>query len=379
MLYISGATSDSEILDSHRTTKDEIRNGKPMSNGGLQSDTKDKKDRVEFPQDSDQRKLNQLFDAFKVPKTKDLSNKSHTTVKRVTTKKYEESNSDSDSSLSTDTEKSPEVLRKSSPKRKVDSVESTVSASNSGTDPSKSHDPKEKKLQRNFSDDSDQTLLSDDVPFSKSSTETQIKVEIHSDESISPTPSVKQQKEGKVNSAEDVVKDKSVKGKIKQTATEVIMAMKMSSHSPTLPTNQNHQSNSKLADPKRYQPGRSPSPYSFDSIPSSHANSPLPVKKHDSHISRESSDTDSTSRMSTADFSGTESSHIRESSSGTEDYVVEEISKVRFRRVAKKAAEKVKASSKYFCMSVINMFTFSFHSLFDNSLSCSWLYLFDLM
>ncbi|XP_048767131.2 uncharacterized protein LOC125674122 isoform X3 [Ostrea edulis] len=342
-----GASSDSEILDSH-TTKDEIRNGKPMSNGSLQSDTKDKKDRVEFPQDSDQRKLNQLFDAFRVPKTKDLSNKSHTTVRRVSSKKYDESNSDSDSSLSTDTEKSQEVLPKSSPNKKVDSVDGgskIVSASSGGTDPNKSHAPKENKLQRNFSDDSDQTLLSDDVPFSKSSTETQIKVEIHSDESTSPTPSVSQKKEIKVNSAEDVVKHKSPKGKMKQTATEVIMAMKMSSPSPTLPPNQNHQSNFKHADPKRYQPGRSPSPYSFDSIPSSHANSPLPLKKHDSHISRESSDTDSTSRMSVADYSGTESSHIRESSSGAEDYVVEEISKIRFRRVAKKAAEKGKTSS----------------------------------
>lgn len=342
-----------------------------MSNGSLQSDTKDKKDRVEFPQDSDQRKLNQLFDAFRVPKTKDLSNKSHTTVRRVSSKKYDESNSDSDSSLSTDTEKSLEVLPKSSPNKKVDSVDGgskIVSASSGGTDPNKSHAPKENKLQRNFSDDSDQTLLSDDVPFSKSSTETQIKVEIHSDESTSPTPSVSQKKEIKVNSAEDVVKHRSPKDKMKQTATEVIMAMKMSSPSPTLPPNQNHQSNFKHADPKRYQPGRSPSPYSFDSIPSSHANSPLPLKKHDSHISRESSDTDSTSRMSVADYSGTESSHIRESSSGAEDYVVEEISKIRFRRVAKKAAEKSKTSSKYFCMCVINMFTFSFHSLFEDRL-----------
>lgn len=141
-----------------------------------------------------------------------------------------------------------------------------------------------------------------------------------------------------MNSVEEVVKSKSPRGNMKQTATEVIMAMKMGS--PSNSPNQNHPGNSKLVDPRRYQPGRSPSPYSFDSIPSSHANSPLPVKRHDSHLSRESSDTDSTSRMSAADYSGTESSQIRESSSGAEDYVVEEISKIRFRRMSKKIAEK---------------------------------------
>lgn len=87
----------------------------------MQSDTKDKKEKVEFPQESDQRKLNQLFDAFRVPKAKDLSNKSHSTVRRVTSQKYEDSASDSESSVSTDTEKEQEVFRKDSVK--VDSVQ----------------------------------------------------------------------------------------------------------------------------------------------------------------------------------------------------------------------------------------------------------------
>ncbi|XP_062576960.1 protein piccolo-like [Saccostrea cucullata] len=347
MSVFKGASSDSEILDSSGT-KDEIRNGKPLSNGSVQSEGKDKKhekDRVEFPQESDQRKLNQLFDAFRVPKTKELSSKSHSTVRKVTSKKYEESDSDSDSSVSTDTEKNQEEVRKSLPSGKGDSVDSAsknISASSSGTDINKSNVSKDKNLQRNFSDDSVQTLVSDEVPFSKSSTETQIKVDVHSDESNSPPPSVsKPSVKSKV--VEDIVKNKSPKGNQKQTATEMIMAMK--STSPSLTPNQNHQSNSHHVDPRRYEPGRSPSPYSFDSIPSSHANSPLPVKKRDNHVSRESSDTDSTSRMSTADYSGTESSHVRESSSGAEDYVVEELSKVRFRRMSKNYVEKRKTKS----------------------------------
>ncbi|XP_062598739.1 uncharacterized protein LOC134260167 isoform X2 [Saccostrea cucullata] len=341
-----GASSDSEILDSSGT-KDEVRNGKPLSNGSVQSEGKDKKhekDRVEFPQESDQRKLNQLFDAFRVPKTKELSSKSHSTVRKVTSKKYEESDSDSDSSVSTDTEKNQEEVRKSLPSGKVDSVDSAsknISASSSGTDIHKSNVSKDKNLQRNFSDDSVQTLVSDEVPFSKSSTETQIKVDVHSDESNSPTLSVSKQSEVKSKVVEDIVKNRSPSQK--KTATEMIMAMK--STSPSLTPNQNHQSNSHHVDPRRYMPGRSPSPYSFDSIPSSHANSPLPVKKRDSHVSRESSDTDSTSRMSTADYSGTESSHVRESSSGAEDYVVEELSKVRFRRMSKNYVEKRKTKS----------------------------------
>lgn len=310
----------------------------------MQSETKDKKEKVEFPQESDQRKLNQLFDAFRVPKAKDLSNKSHSTVRRVTSQKYEDSASDSESSVSTDTEKEQEVFRRDSVKvDSVDSVSKSVTASNGVLNSSKNRVPSERKLQRNFSDDSDQTLLSDEVPFSKSSTETQIKVDIHSDESNSPTLSLNK-KEEKVNSVEEIVKSKSPRGNMKQTATEVIMAMKMSS--PSNSPNQNHPGNSKLVDPRRYQPGRSPSPYSFDSIPSSHANSPLPVKRHNSHLSRESSDTDSTSRMSAADYSGTESSQIRESSSGAEDYVVEEISKIRFRRMSKKIAEKGRTPSE---------------------------------
>ncbi|XP_061169240.1 uncharacterized protein LOC133178550 isoform X2 [Saccostrea echinata] len=340
-----GASSDSEILDSS-AAKEEIRNGKAISNGTVQSEGKEKKDRVEFPQESDQRKLNQLFDAFRVPKTKELSSKTHSTVRKVTSKKYEESDSDSDSSVSTDTEKNQKEVRKSSPNRKVDSVDSVsknIPVSSSGTDTSKSNVSKDKKLQRNLSDDSDQTLVSDDVPFSKSSTETQIKVDVQSDESNSPTLSVSKTNEVKANSVEDFVKNKSPKGTLKQTATEIVMAMKTTN--PSLTPNQNHQSNSQHTDTKKYMPGRSPSPYSFDSIPSSHANSPLPVKKRDSHVSRESSDTDSTSRMSTADYSGTESSHVRESSSGAEDYVVEELSKVRFRRMSKNFVEKRKTKS----------------------------------
>lgn len=336
-----GTSSDSEILDSP-SPKKEVKNRKAVSNGSVQSDTKDKKEKVEFPQESDQKKLNQLFDAFRVPKAKDLSNKSHSThstVRRVTSQKYEDSTSDSESSVSTDTEKEQEVFRKDSVNvDSVDSVSKSVTASNGVLNSSKNRVPSERKLQRNFSDDSDQTLLSDEVPFSKSSTETQIKVDIHSDESNSPTLSLNKKEKEKVNSVEEIVKSKSPRGNMKQTATEVIMAMKMGS--PSMSPNQNHPGNSKLVDPRRYQPGRSPSPYSFDSIPSSHANSPLPVKRHDSHLSRESSDTDSTSRMSAADYSGTESSQVRESSSGAEDYVVEEISKIRFRRMSKKIAEK---------------------------------------
>lgn len=327
----------------------------------MQSDTKDKKEKVEFPQESDQKKLNQLFDAFRVPKAKDLSNKSHSThstVRRVTSQKYEDSTSDSESSVSTDTEKEQEVFRKDSVNvDSVDGVSKSVTASNGVLNSSKNRVPSERKLQRNFSDDSDQTLLSDEVPFSKSSTETQIKVDIHSDESNSPTLSLNKKEKEKVNSVEEIVKSKSPRGNMKQTATEVIMAMKMGS--PSKSPNQNHPGNSKLVDPRRYQPGRSPSPYSFDSIPSSHANSPLPVKRHDSHLSRESSDTDSTSRMSAADYSGTESSQVRESSSGAEDYVVEEISKIRFRRMSKKIAEKGRTPSE----SVFFVCCLLFHSV----------------
>ena len=196
----AGASSDSEILDSPRK---EVKNGKAVSNGGVPPDVRDKKEKVEFPQESDQRKLNQLFDAFRVPKTKELSSKSHTTVRRVTSQKYEDSDSDSDSQ-STDTEKDEGEFPKVPLTRDVDSVDHgsspSVTTSNGALSSNRNCVASEKKLQRNFSDDSDQTLLSDDAPFSKSSTETQIKVDVHSDESSSSTLSVNKTKEEKTKS-----------------------------------------------------------------------------------------------------------------------------------------------------------------------------------
>ena len=81
---------------------------------------------------------------------------------------------------------------------------------------------------------------------------------------------------------------------------------------------------------------RAGSPYSFsmDSLPSSNP-SPTLRRSIDSSIP-ESSDTDSLSKLSHHEFSGTES----QAKEGSEDdFVVEEISKVRFQRVSKKAAQ----------------------------------------
>lgn len=92
---------------------------------------------------------------------------------------------------------------------------------------------------------------------------------------------------------------------------------------------------------------RAGSPYSFsmDSLPSSNP-SPTLRRSIDSSIP-ESSDNDSVSKLShQEEFSGTES-QVKEGSE--DDFVVEEISKVRFQRMSKKAAQ----------MSVLGMITTS--------------------
>ena len=354
----------------------ELHNNRQARNGSAFQAKQ--KDAVEFPNDNDQRKLSQLFDTFKIQKKEDKSAKKRAVAtKRISTKRYSDSESDSSSTdLERDKEDETKLAHPSVSAHRGNvsdavsdfeqiSAEESVQMTNKQSSKSKESLSSNKTLRRNHSDDSDQTLLSDDTPFSKSSTETQIKVEIHSDSSSTSSTAGRRTSKSlspelsKSNSASRDTIDGQFKPKknFKQSATEVVMAMKMSPRSnisqrsaSSDTSNSSHPPLSRQQNDMKIQGQRSYSPYSFDSLPSSHANSPLPKKRmaevmSEYSASKDSSDTDSVSRMSGYDNSGTES-QTRENSSGTEDFVVEELSKVCFRRVShKKPASKSSKSN----------------------------------
>ncbi|XP_052087401.1 uncharacterized protein LOC127724474 isoform X1 [Mytilus californianus] len=309
-----------------------VQNGNPVQNGtAFRSKKEAENERIEYPNDSDKRKLSQLFDSFKLgkssEKTEQVESKHQVSVKKLTTKRYD----DSDESSSSDDDRSsrdssPNVTHRMTDTRSADDF---VTASNLTRG----------VLQRNYSDDSDQTAMSDETPFMKNtgSTETQIRVDIHSDSSGTTPKKIKPSKF-----------DQETTGKIKDHKSnhihdQVVRTGSMSSYRSTSPENIDTPS---LQKRQTYQQNRSPSPYSFDSIPSSHADSPLPKKRFSSELYRQDSDADS--RVSgvsgisgTAEHSGTESV-VKDS--GEEDYTVEELSNIRFRRVSRKNGKSQRSS-----------------------------------
>lgn len=288
-----------------------VQNGNPTQNGSVFRNKKEAlSESVEYPNDSDKRKLSQLFDTFKINKSNGKSEPKdmQVSVKKLSTKRYDDSDNDSSSSeedTPSSTEFVPNVTDRLMDTRSEDNV-SNGSNFTRGV------------LQRNYSDDSDQTAMSDETPFLKNagSTETQIRVEVHSDSSGTPQkikPNIDVTSDG--SSHERVVRVESLSS-YRSTSPEVI----------STPTQK-----------QSYWQNRSPSPYSFDSIPSSHADSPLPKKRLSSELTRKDSDTDSRmsgySGVSGAEHSGTESA-VKDS--GEEEYTVEPISKIKFRRVSRK-------------------------------------------
>ncbi|XP_071135699.1 uncharacterized protein [Mytilus edulis] len=309
-----------------------VQNGNPVQNGtSFRSKKEAENERIEYPNDSDKRKLSQLFDTFKLSKTSEknehVETKHQVSVKKLTTKRYD----DSDESSSSDDDRSsrdstPNVTHRMTDTRSADDFV-TVSNLTRGV------------LQRNYSDDSDQTAMSDETPFMKNtgSTETQIRVDIHSDSSGTTPKKIKPSKF-----------DQETAGKIKDHKSnhihdQVARTGSMSSYRSTSPENID---TPQLQKRQAYQQNRSPSPYSFDSIPSSHADSPLSKKRFSTELYRQDSDTDS--RVSgvsgisgTAEHSGTESL-VKDS--GEEDYTVEELSNIRFRRVSRKNGKSQRSS-----------------------------------
>lgn len=324
-LYFSGpgrVNDDHSTLDKTRG----VQNGNSVQNGSAIRNKKEahhESERIEYPNDSDRRKLNQLFDTFKINKSSEkpdyIESKHQVSVKKLSTKRYEDS--DEDSSSSDDDRNTREHLQNFSHRITDSQSEDNISVLN---------DVQRGVLQRNYSDDSDQTAMSDETPFLKNtgSTETQIRVEIHSDSS-----GTSQKIKAPVNDqCSDKIKDR---GRDKVARNESI-----SSYRSTSP---------EVIDTPRqaYWQNRSPSPYSFDSIPSSHADSPLPKKRLSSELNRRDSDTDS--RVSgysgvsgTAEHSGTESA-VKDSG---EEYTLEEFSNVRFRRVSTKKQRSPVGSSE---------------------------------
>ncbi|VDH99136.1 synaptotagmin-like protein [Mytilus galloprovincialis] len=309
-----------------------VQNGNPVQNGtSFRSKKEAENERIEYPNDSDKRKLSQLFDTFKLGKTSEktehVETKHQVSVKKLTTKRYD----DSDESSSSDDDRSsrdstPNVTHRMTDTRSADDFV-TVSNLTRGV------------LQRNYSDDSDQTAMSDETPFMKNtgSTETQIRVDIHSDSSGTTPKKIKPSKF-----------DQETAGKIKDHKSnhihdQVARTGSMSSYRSTSPENID---TPQLQKRQAYQQNRSPSPYSFDSIPSSHADSPLSKKRFSTELYRQDSDADS--RVSgvsgisgTAEHSGTESL-VKDS--GEEDYTVEELSNIRFRRVSRKNGKSQRSS-----------------------------------
>ncbi|XP_063402778.1 uncharacterized protein LOC134686881 isoform X2 [Mytilus trossulus] len=309
-----------------------VQNGNPVQNGtSFRSKKEAENERIEYPNDSDKRKLSQLFDTFKLGKTSEKTEhveaKQQVSVKKLSTKRYD----DSDDSSSSDDDRSsrdstPNVTHRMTDTRSADDF---VTASNLTRG----------VLQRNYSDDSDQTAMSDETPFMKNtgSTETQIRVDIHSDSSGTTPKKIKPSKY-----------DQETAGKIKDHKSnhihdQVVRTGSMSSYRSTSPENID---TPQLQKRQAYQQNRSPSPYSFDSIPSSHADSPLSKKRFSTELYRQDSDADSrfsgvSGISGTAEHSGTESL-VKDS--GEEDYTVEELSNIRFRRVSRKNGKSQRSS-----------------------------------
>ena len=321
------------------------QNGKHYSNGSVVHNKDHRKNhpereahhrnqtqsRVGYPQESDRRKLSQLFDSLKKPEKV-------MTIQRASSRQY----SDSDSSSSDDdlpaSSVPPSVMSsslRSSPVNSLDRSMHSEKGNNSEFDvvsfselnskkPNNGNNSR-KTMHRMQSYDSDQTIHSDDAPFSKSSTETQILVDVHSDSSSSLDVRPKTKSSP----------TKSKSSKPKETVS-VMRADSSSSHQSEL-SDQGVRNRPIVRQPV-FPPGRSPSPYSFDSIPSSHANSPL-MKRKNSEVpydgsSRYSSDTD-THISTNTDFSGTESQARGEGvTSEADDVTTEESTHVKFARVS---------------------------------------------
>ncbi|XP_060085792.1 synaptotagmin-like protein 4 [Ylistrum balloti] len=338
-------------------------NGATVRNGSIHKDkTPQDAERIEYPKDSDKRKLTQLFDAFKMQKTMDSPERrlqQQTSVRRATSRRYgtdteSSSSSEEDVSSSLPASMLTTVSVQSSPaSSRVSGYNTTASefeeihVSDSvlhKTSESANSSPR-KSLQRKHSYDSDQTIHSDDAPFSKSSTETQIRVEVHSDASSTQSadicrPKTSPSKSASSNSQNSYSK---VRHSNKEGYTGVKVTRKESSSSQrSTSPEMGGMRHVQVSRQSVLQPGRSPSPYSFDSIPSSHANSPLPRQRIfdqtlDYPLQKNSSeDTDSLSRFSGTEYSGTESSyHIPEGSSGGDDLMMD-ISKVKIHKLSKK-------------------------------------------
>ncbi|XP_033741029.1 synaptotagmin-like protein 4 isoform X1 [Pecten maximus] len=347
-------------------------NGATVRNGSIHKDKSPQDaERIEYPKDSDKRKLTQLFDAFKMQKKTDSPERrlqQQTSVRRATSRRYgtdteSSSSSDEDVSSSLPASMLTTVSVQSSPaSSRVSGYNTTASefeeihVSDSvlhKTSESVNSSPR-KSLQRKHSYDSDQTIHSDDAPFSKSSTETQIRVEVHSDASSTQSADIVRPKTSPSKSASSnsqnsysKVRQSSKEGYVKVTRKESSSSQR--STSPEMGGMRHVQ----VSRQSVLQPGRSPSPYSFDSIPSSHANSPLPRQRIldqtlDYPLQKNSSeDTDSLSRFSGTEYSGTESSyHIRDGSSGGDDLMMDDISKVKFHKLSKKI-EKSRSRSPH--------------------------------
>lgn len=335
------------------------QNGATIRNGSVYKDkAQQEPERIECPKDSDKRKLTQLFDTFKMPKKTESAEKKHlqTSVRRATSRRYgtdTESSSSSDEEMtsslpasmltSTSVQSSPAPSRVSGNDTTASEFEE-IHVSDSvlhKTSESVNSSPR-KSLQRKHSYDSDQTIHSDDAPFSKSSTETQIRVEVHSDASSTKSA--------------DICRPKTSPSKSASSNSQNSYKVKQSGHEGVKVTRKESSSSQRSSSPEMggmrhvqvsrqciLQPGRSPSPYSFDSIPSSHANSPLPRQRildqtADYPLQKNSSeDTDSLSRYSANEYSGTESSgHIRDGSSGADELMMDDVSKMKFHKLSKK-------------------------------------------
>ena len=124
-LSISGATSI-DIGEPDRSSSNNNRSSKSAHNGVLNSPDQEKQ-RVEYPKEADQHKLSQLFGVLRSRKPEETAKELQ--VRRISTRKYSET--DSDSSSSSDVE-APSVteseLDKTESPRRVESPKSRLEA-----------------------------------------------------------------------------------------------------------------------------------------------------------------------------------------------------------------------------------------------------------
>lgn len=334
--------------DDHSNIPGNTRPPQSTQNGSALSDANPDQDKVHYPQESDRRKLTELFDSF-LTKHSDSqcaqSGQKLRSVKQISTRKYADSDSSSSASeAETLVAHIPSAQSSSAGfKDDISLIHSFPSVHSLPADASSTPLNKGQNLNgtAEFPISEKKKVHAPKLSFSDTSRSSFDATEdgsLFNESQVSKNHS----NSGK-NSQNNILKNLDlpsfiISGHGQMTATETVIAKKAVKETESPPV---QLTSSTLLNCDRSE---SPTECTMDSLPSSHASTPVSARK--SHISstasnmklqQNSSDSDSISKMSQdAEHSGTESS---ERDRVDDEFVVEEISKIRFQRVSRKAAQ----------------------------------------